>query len=258
MNAEGILRGCLVESDPAVAARGRRQRRRALLIAIVLQVLLLTLLILAPLLGAVDKLGWSVRLLEPVPPYRPVRGGEQKLQAQREHLNPDKPSPGCRLCAPVRIPPTVDMRPDLKPPDIADEPESGSGTIGIPGVGIDVFDPRNRRPAVPDVPAPAAPKEWQTKMIRVSAPIQEARLIHRVEPEYPVLALQSRLEGRVELRAIIARDGTIRSLQVLSGNILFVRATIEAIQQWRYQPTLQGGEPVEVETMITVIFTLRR
>jgi protein TonB len=85
-----------------------------------------------------------------------------------------------------------------------------------------------------------------------------ARLVHRVEPRYPVLAKQMGLSGRVELRAIIARDGTVRDLQVLSGHPMFVRDTLEAILKWRFQPTLLNGEPVEVETRITVIFTLNR
>jgi protein TonB len=92
----------------------------------------------------------------------------------------------------------------------------------------------------------------------VSQPVQEALLVNRVEPRYPPLAVQMRLEGKVELRAIIGRDGSIHSLEVLSGHPLFLEETKRAIVQWRYQPTLLNGEPVEVETRITVVFTLQR
>jgi protein TonB len=60
------------------------------------------------------------------------------------------------------------------------------------------------------------------------------------------------------LRAVIAKDGTIQSLEVVSGSPLFIEASREAIAQWRYQPTLLNGEAVEVETVITVVFTLKR
>ena len=66
------------------------------------------------------------------------------------------------------------------------------------------------------------------------------------------------IEGKVVLRAIIDKDGRIQSLEVLSGHPLFIEAAREAIGQWRYQPTLLSGVPVEVETQITVIFTRRR
>jgi protein TonB len=88
--------------------------------------------------------------------------------------------------------------------------------------------------------------------------VQLARLVRRVEPKYPVLPLQARMEGKVVLRAVIAKDGTIQSLEVMSGHPLFIDAAREAIAQWRYQVTLLHGEPVEVETQITVVFTLRK
>ena len=82
-------------------------------------------------------------------------------------------------------------------------------------------------------------------------------LLRRVEPIYPPLARQTRLEGRVELRAIIAADGTIQSLEVLSGHPLFIQSALDAVRQWRYRPTILNGVPFEVETHITVIYTLK-
>jgi protein TonB len=85
-----------------------------------------------------------------------------------------------------------------------------------------------------------------------------AILIRRVEPVYPILAKMAHREGRIELRAIISTDGSIRSLEVISGDPLFVRASYDAVSQWRYRPLILNGQAVEVETNITVIFQLQR
>jgi len=82
-------------------------------------------------------------------------------------------------------------------------------------------------------------------------------LIHRVEPIYPFLPKQIHREGRVELRAIIGTDGTIQSLQVVSGDPMFLSSAIEAVQQWRYRPTILNGQPVEIDTYITVVYTMQ-
>jgi protein TonB len=86
--------------------------------------------------------------------------------------------------------------------------------------------------------------------------LEPAMLVHRVEPEYPALAKQIHREGQVELRAVIATDGSIQSLQVVSGDPLFLRSATDAVSQWRYRATVLNGQPVEIETYITVIYTL--
>jgi protein TonB len=83
-------------------------------------------------------------------------------------------------------------------------------------------------------------------------------LVHRVQPKYPPIAVQLRLEGAVLLRAVIGRDGRVKELEILSGHPLLIEAALKAIWQWRYQPTLLNGEPVEVESLITVKFALNR
>ena len=82
-------------------------------------------------------------------------------------------------------------------------------------------------------------------------------LIHRVEPIYPVLAIQTRREGHVELRAMIGTDGNIQSLQVVAGDPMFKSSAIQAVQQWHYKPTYLNGQAVEVDTYITVVYTLQ-
>ena len=84
----------------------------------------------------------------------------------------------------------------------------------------------------------------------------EGNLIHRVQPEYPPLARQARIQGTVVLQAVISREGRIENLQVLSGHPLLVPAALAAVRQWRYRPYSLNDQPVEVETQITVNFTL--
>jgi protein TonB len=81
-------------------------------------------------------------------------------------------------------------------------------------------------------------------------------LTHRVEPQYPPLARQARVQGPVLLEATIAQDGTIENLRVVSGHPMLVRAAVDAVKQWRYRPYLLNGQPVEVETQVQVNFNL--
>jgi len=84
----------------------------------------------------------------------------------------------------------------------------------------------------------------------------EGNVIYRVQPAYPQLARQARIQGSVQLRAVISKAGTIVNLSVLSGHAMLVTAAVEAVKQWRYRPYLLNGEPIEVETEITVNFVL--
>ena len=88
--------------------------------------------------------------------------------------------------------------------------------------------------------------------------MSEGMLVHRIEPRYPPAALIARIEGPVKIKAIISREGNIRQTEVLSGSPLLAGAALEAIRQWRYRPYILNGEPVEVETQITVNFVLGR
>lgn len=101
-----------------------------------------------------------------------------------------------------------------------------------------------------------------TPVLRPSGPpprvsrMMEGSLIYKVQPSYPELAKATRVHGQVVLRAVISRRGTIESLQVVSGHPLLAKAAIDAVQEWRYRPYVLNGDPVEVETEITVNFVL--
>lgn len=93
---------------------------------------------------------------------------------------------------------------------------------------------------------------------KVSEGVMAGALIRRVDPAYPEIARAMHLAGEVRLRAIIATDGSVEHLEILSGSSILARAAVQAVRQWRYRPTLLNGMPVEVETFITVNFVLGR
>ena len=86
--------------------------------------------------------------------------------------------------------------------------------------------------------------------------MMEGNLIYRVQPTYPPLARAARIQGPVHLRAVISRAGTIENLQAIDGHPMLVGAAIDAVRQWRYRPYILNDEAVEVETQITVNFSL--
>jgi protein TonB len=119
---------------------------------------------------------------------------------------------------------------------------AGTGVIGSTGIGLYAVAP-------PPAPKPTA------RVLRPST-IMEGQLVHRVQPIYPPLAIQARIQGEVVLHAMISREGTIEGLQVVSGHPMLAPAAIAAVRQWRYRPCYLNGEPVEVETQVTVKFIL--
>jgi protein TonB len=112
-------------------------------------------------------------------------------------------------------------------------------------------------PRPPDPPTPPpAPKIQRVAPTRVSSTVQASRLISRIDPVYPQLAKIAHIEGTVIAEARITESGTIDSLRILSGNPLFFQSVMDAVKQWRYEPTLLSGEPIDVITTITVNFRL--
>lgn len=95
------------------------------------------------------------------------------------------------------------------------------------------------------------------KQVRVSQQISQALLLHKVEPIYPDDARRNHIQGTVVLHAVIDRNGRISNLKAISGPKELTAAAIGAVEQWRYRPYLLQGEPVEVQTEITVNFQLQ-
>ena len=102
-----------------------------------------------------------------------------------------------------------------------------------------------------DVPATGVPGR-----IRVGGNVQATQVISAPKPAYPPEAKQARIQGVVKLNVIIGKDGTVQDLKAMSGHPMLVPASLEAVRQWVYKPTLLNGQPVEVETVVDVNFTL--
>ena len=104
-------------------------------------------------------------------------------------------------------------------------------------------------------PSGAAPSSGPSR-IRVGGTVQQANLISKVIPMYPPDAKEARIQGVVHLTVVIAKDGTVQNIDVLSGHPLLIPAAMDAVKQWQYKPTLLNGNPVEVVTQVDVNFTL--
>jgi protein TonB len=234
---------CLVEGSPEENKRGKKMKRRAIVISIALQSSGLTALVIAPLLAKPAEL--VVQNAMPIPPYRHYV--EQRHVGEHRLVQPvARPTTLFQLNSIPRHVSTVDR--DVLPdrPEFDGFPVGTNTTHTLDGL-FPLVDPRNQ----PVVPPPPPDK------IAVGH-IAAALLTHRVEPVYPQLPRQIHRSGKVELHAVIATDGSIQSLQLVSGDPMFVQSAMDAVRQWRYQPTLLNGRPVEVDTFITVIYTLNQ
>ncbi len=104
-----------------------------------------------------------------------------------------------------------------------------------------------------DSPAPSA-----VQRLRISGNVQAAKLLNRVVPLYPKEAKEARIQGTVRLSAVVGKDGDIVRLTLLmSPSAELARSALEAVRQWKYQPTLLNGDPVEIETQVDVNYTLQ-
>ncbi len=158
------------------------------------------------------------------------------------------PHPG-QIIAPITVPTQILRVNDGNSDPIAPElPTVCCGTGGGPIDGVIDGTGGNFTVAIP--PRPAAVKPL------IISHLAEADLLHRVQPVYPTIARLGKIQGPVELRAVISKAGTIENLAVVGGHPLLVASAIAAVRQWRYRPYLLNGEPIEVETDITVNFVL--
>lgn len=240
----GSLQICLVEGDPEQRARERRVRRKALITSVLLQAGVLAALILVPLLAKPERLVTAIAT--PIPSYRHVDG--QTHQTEKSHTDVRHI---CVTCFNSR-PATLDANNRVAANSL-EEPNQDIGP-GVPAVPCPSCI--NIPTAGPQTPIVSEPRRQKPPLVVTH--IDPAMLVHRVEPVYPALARQLGRAGRVELRAIIATDGTIQSLQVVSGDPLFYRSAMDAVRQWRYTPTVLNGEAVEIDTFITVIYNINR
>jgi periplasmic protein TonB len=104
--------------------------------------------------------------------------------------------------------------------------------------------------------APVAVPKATDQVVKVSQGVSEGLILKKVQPRYPSQAIQMRMEGAVQLQATIGKDGSISNVKALSGDAMLSRAAQDAVKQWKYKPYYLNGEPVEIQTQITVNFKL--
>jgi len=230
----------LVESTGRIRTRSRRYAAGSL----VLETALVSVLVMIPYIypDVLPRKMLSVPLIAPPPPAVPVAEPQRAVAtaAARTELIEST------IVAPTRIPHDPIRIVDTAPGVITGDMGGGSnnGAVGALPLGLGTPPPFARaEPAKPAGP------------LRLSAGVAAGQLIVPIQPQYPAIARQIRLQGTVVVSAIISTDGRIESVRVLSGPPLLVNAAVQAIREARYRPWQLNGEPVEVETTINVVFS---
>jgi periplasmic protein TonB len=252
VSQSAVFSRCLVDGDPAIKSLARRGQRKALAISLVVESGLLVLVILSPLLISVARPNLPAASTVPIFRNSPYRGDNVKRPAAPVRPYHIRHAFEFNLAPPPSRPP-VEETPG------GPGPESQEAELFPGQPGTNFFPERGAfQPSESVAPTPVEKKNNEGKRpLKLSEPVVQAQLISRVEPRYPALAKQIKLEGTVQLHAIIARNGRITALEVVSGHPLLVQSALDAVRQWRYHPTVLDGEPVEVETTITIIFRLQ-
>jgi protein TonB len=248
-----MLEDSLFESQ----GRGKTRKPFTMAVAVVVHAVTITGLVLIPLLQtqAITLPPISQPLLMPrakVPEYVPLAPTQPRIHQQYAQPTSDA------LITPIDIPKRIVLEDGAARPQFPGLlPGTGESTgrfvsdlVALKGGGI--IPPQ---PVAPPTPPP--PPVIKIERVRKGGVIQAANLIHQVNPIYPRLAVQAHAQGVVVLAAVISQEGTVESLRVISGHPLLSQAALDAVKQWLYRPTLLNGDPVEVETTITVNFTLQ-
>lgn len=230
------------------AAKTGNWKRASLPIAYMAEMLAVGVMVIIPLIHseALPKaLFGNPTFLPPPPPPVAPPAAAPRVSVQRISVEDLEKEPSV-------IPKTI---PKIRSQLAA--PASGVGVLGsMPGApgGQDGVIGSLIGVTAPPPPAPAT--RATPGRIKRGGVIEAANLIYAPKPDYPQLAKLARIQGTVRLEALIATDGTIKDLKVVSGHPLLVKAALEAVESWRYRPTLLNGQPVEVETEIDVNFSL--
>ncbi|MGD0680554.1 MAG: TonB family protein [Terracidiphilus sp.] len=177
--------------------------------------------------------------LASTPAPTPATTGEDRQRAQSEMMNR-------QLNAPSRIPTDLKMLAGKEPP-----PSSGFAASGLDGLGGgggtgNVFSGQNG----PKVKIAAPTK------VSISAGVAGGLLVQKTSPVYPQIAREARVSGTVVIQATISKTGVIQNLRAVSGPTMLRQAALDAVKTWRYNPYMLDGQPVDVETTVSVTFTL--
>src|SRR6202043_4253979 len=232
--------------------RLKTKRGRTTTFAIILEVGLIGLMVLMPLIftEALPKQQLMTFLVAPPPPPPPPPPAAAPVKVVKQ-IQTDIVNGALRT--PTKIPQKIQMikEEEAPPPAMASSGVVGGVPGGIPGgqMGGVIGGIISSTPV-------AVPKVATPQRVRVSAGVTSGLKVKDVNPFYPPLARQARIQGTVLLRAQIGKDGSIQNLQLVSGHPMLVQAALDAVKQWKYKPYLLNGEPVEVDTEVQVNFTL--
>ncbi len=233
----------LIESGGKLkTARGRTTTFSFILEAVVVGVMVLVPLLFTEALPKAQLMMALVAPPPPPPPPPPPAAVKIVKQVQTDIVNG-------QLRTPTKIPKKV---------EIVKEEEAPPPSMGVVG-GVPGGVPGGQMGGVIGgiiSSTPMAVPKVAVQRVRVSQGVTAGLVIKRVNPTYPPLARTARVQGSVVLAAVIGKDGSIQNLHVLSGHPLLTQAALEAVKQWRYKPYILNGEPVEVDTQVTVNFTL--
>jgi len=234
--------------DSLIESGGRLKTRRGATTTISFGVLVLLPLIFTEALPKQQLMTFLVAPPPPPPPPPPPAAAPVRVvkQIQSDLVNG-------QLRTPTKIPQKVQMikEEEAPPPEMATGGVVGGVPGGIPGgqMGGVIGGIISSTPV-------AVPKVATPQRVRVSLGVSQGLLIKKVQPAYPPLARQARIQGTVLLQAEISKEGAIENLRLISGHPMLAPAAIEAVKQWRYKPYMLNGEPVAVETQVQVNFTL--
>lgn len=134
--------------------------------------------------------------------------------------------------------------------------EKVTGTVDAPALSVTEIAQDNAG-ALPNLPGSDAPTPVLQRVM-VSQGVSRGLLVKQVQPVYPRSALQMHIEGAVQLMATVTKNGDISEVKTLSGDTQLAHAATDAVKQWKYKPYLLNGEPVDIQTQITVNFKLPR
>ncbi|HYX69532.1 MAG TPA: TonB family protein [Terriglobales bacterium] len=240
--------------DSLVESSGRIRTKRGwtTLLSFSLQILFMGGLILLPLiyteaLPRQQLMSFLVAPPPPPPPPPPAAAVPVKIiKVESDIVNGE-------LRTPTKIPEKIKMvQEDAAPPPVT---ATGGVVGGVPG-GVPGGSLGGVIGGIIGSTPTAVPKMAVPQRIRVSSGVAQGMLIQEVRPVYPPMAKMARVQGTVVLAAVISKAGTIEGLKVVSGHPMLIQAAVDAVQQWRYKPYMLSGEPVEVDTQISVVFTL--
>jgi periplasmic protein TonB len=213
----------------------------------IMEIILVGVMVLIPLLftEALPKATLLTGLVAPPPPPPPPPPPAAVIKVVKIQTNMIND----QLRTPTKIPKKIEIIKEEEAP-----PQMAGVVGGVPG-GVPGGTMNGVLGGIVNSTAPV-PRVATPTRVRVSQGVTQGLLLRKINPAYPPLAKQARIAGAVVLQAEISKDGSIQNLHVISGHPMLVPSAIEAVKQWKYKPYILNGEPVEVETTITVNFTL--